>query len=101
MPLAEISVLLIEDNPDHAALLIRLLGSSESPRSQTAHVAPLADGLDRLRAGGIDLVMLDIPLPDSQGVNTFRRVSATAPDVPVVVLSGILDVSLAIEVVHQ
>lgn len=101
MPLAEISVLLIEDNPDHAALLIRLLGSSESPRFHTAHVPTLAEGLEKLRAGGIDLVMLDITLPDSQGVNTFRRVSATAPDVPVVVLSGILDVSLAIEVVHQ
>ncbi len=101
MPLAEISVLLIEDNPDHAALLIRLLESSESPRFRTTHVATLGEGLERLKGNGIDLVMLDITLPDSQGVNTFRRVSATAPNVPVVVLSGILDVSLAIEVVQQ
>lgn len=97
----EISVLLIEDNPDHAALLIRLLGSSELPRFVSTHVATLAEGLVRLKVGGIDLVMLDITLPDSQGVNTFRRVSATAPEVPVVVLSGILDVALAIEVVQQ
>lgn len=98
---AEISVLLIEDNPDHAALLTRLLGSSELPRFACKHVATLADGIDQLGKGGYDLVMLDITLPDSQGLNTFRKVAAAAPEIPVVVLSGILDVALAIEVVQQ
>jgi DNA-binding response OmpR family regulator len=97
---ADISVLLIEDNPDHAALLVKLLSASEMPRFTIAQAGTLADGIQRLTQGGIDLVMLDITLPDSQGVNTFRQVSAAAPEVPVVVLSGIMDVALAIEVVQ-
>jgi signal transduction histidine kinase len=98
---AEVPILLIEDNPDHAALITRLLGSSELPCFHVTHVESLAAGLDKLATGGFELVMLDITLPDSQGVNTFRKVSAAAPHIPVVVLSGILDVALAIEVVQH
>jgi len=60
----------------------------------------LVDGLERLRVGGIELILLDLSLPDSDGLETFIRTIEAAPEVPIVVLSGINDVALAIETVQ-
>ncbi len=98
---AEIHVLIIEDNEEHAQLLERLLASSEYPRFRTSFVHTVADGLEKLSAGGIEMVLLDLSLPDSQGAPTFRKVSELVPNLPVVILSGISDVTLAIEMVQQ
>lgn len=96
-----IRILLIEDNREHAELLERLLSFSEAPRFSVAIACTLADGLAKLGNGTEDLVLLDLTLPDSHGVGTFRRVNAAAPATPIVVLSGISDVTLAIEMVQE
>ena len=103
MPLTNrpIRVLLIEDNQEHAELLERLLGFSEFPKFSVAIAGTLADGLAKLEGGLEDLVLLDLTLPDSAGVDTFRKVNATVPELPIVVLSGIADVTMAIEMVQQ
>src|SRR5688572_12769597 len=96
-----LSVLLIEDNAEHVELLSQLLAASEAIAHFQLQVADtMASGLDRLKRGGIDLVLLDLTLPDSDGLETFIRVIETAPDVAIVVLSGINDVALAIETVQ-
>ena len=59
----------------------------------------LAAGLARLEAGGIDAILLDLVLPDSQELATFERVKATVPNIPVLVLTGLDDEVLAEEAV--
>ena len=86
-----ISVLLIEDNPIHARLLQGLLSSSFA----VERVDHLAAGLERLAAGNIDVVLLDLVLPDSQELVTFERVKEVVPQVPVLVLTGLDDEELA------
>ena len=90
-----ISVLLVEDNPIHARLLQGLL----KPEFAVEAVDHLAAGLARLAAGGIDAILLDLVLPDSQELATFERVKATAPNIPVLVLTGLDDEVLAEEAV--
>ena len=65
------------------------------------HASCLKDGLEYLSAGGIDLVLLDLTLPDCAGFETFARVAAAAPETPIIVLSGQDDESLAMNTVHQ
>ncbi|MEQ1851348.1 MAG: response regulator [Chthoniobacteraceae bacterium] len=103
MPIADrlIKVLLIEDNSEQAESLERLLGFSEFPKFSVSVACTLADGLGKLKAGLEDLVLLDLGLPDSAGVETFRKVNAAVPEHPIVILSGISDVTTAIELVQQ
>lgn len=65
------------------------------------HAATLKEGLERLAAGGIDLVLLDLTLPDCTGLDTFTRVAAGATEIPIIVLSGQDDESLAMKTVHE
>src|SRR5262245_29515443 len=93
-------VLLIEDNPGDADLVrLRLVEGNAGVRVDC--VSRLADGLASLSHGTPSLVLLDLNLPDSHGSETFRKVLETAPNVPVVVLSGQDDEALAMKAVHQ
>jgi len=96
-----IKVLLVEDNKEHSELLERLLGFSEYPAFTVTTATTLAAGIAKVGSGAEDLVLLDLSLPDSAGVETFRRMNAAMPSVPVVILSGISDVTLAIEIVQE
>jgi len=81
------SLLLVEDNPGDAALLRRMV-SVMGEYFRVTHVTCLAQGLECLRKGGVDAVLLDLGLPDSQGLDTLTRVRAQAPHVPIIVISG-------------
>ena len=96
-----IQVLLVEDNGEHSELLGRLLGSSEHPKFSVAAATSLADGIRMLGEKVRDIVLLDLGLPDSIGADTFRRVNEAVPTVPIVILSGVSDVTAAIELVQQ
>jgi signal transduction histidine kinase len=96
-----VSVLLIEDNGEHVELLTQMLATVSAVTHFVVHSADtVADGLEWLRRGAVDLILLDLTLPDSSGIETFIRVIEAAPDVPIVVMSGINDVALAIETVQ-
>ena len=97
----EIHVLIIEDNEEHAQLLEKLLGTSEYPYFRMSIAHTVADGVQKLKSDGVDMVLLDLTLPDCQGAPTFRKVSDLVPDLPIVILSGISDVTVAIEMVQQ
>jgi len=90
-----IEVLLIEDNPVHARLFQAQLAKVGTPVFAVETADRLAAGLERLGQGGIDIVLLDLVLPDSQELETVIRVRAAAPEIPVVVLTGLDDVDLA------
>ncbi len=94
------SLLLVEDNPEHVELLRQIFATPELSHFHFETVGSLAAANGRLKTGGIDLILLDLTLPDSDGLETFIRVYETAPDTALVVLSGINDVALAIETVQ-
>lgn len=96
-----IQVLLIEDRPDYAMMLRRMLAHDAADAFEVHHVQTLFDGLTRLGKGGIDLVLLDLGLPDSDGIETFARVAELAHGIPVIVLSGDSEEALAVHTVQQ
>lgn len=90
-----VNVLLVEDNPGDARLLRETLADAGDHSFALDHVGTLKDGLNRLGQGGVDLVLLDLSLPDSNGLDTFVRVHSEAPGIPIVVLTGLADETLA------
>ena len=97
-----ISVLLIEDSSDYAELVEQWLASSTAPeRFQLHWTDSLAHGLNRLAAGGIDVLLLDLNLPDSDGMATFTSVRDHSDGVPVVVLSAADSEALALRTIQE
>ncbi len=87
-------ILLIEDNPGDAELIREMIGNCETPCSlRTAE--RLAAGLRLLGQERFSAVFLDLGLPDSSGVETFLKLQQEAPDLPVIVLTGLSDTALA------
>ncbi|HEX4087034.1 MAG TPA: response regulator, partial [Chthoniobacteraceae bacterium] len=96
-----IRVLLVEDNEEHAELLQRMLIDSDNPIFEVAKFSALRPALDALDLPGFQAVLLDLTLPDSEGIQTFLRMQAAAPDLPIVVLTGLDDEALAVETVQR
>jgi len=98
-----IRVLLIEDNDAEAFLLQEmLLGTSSDQPFDLIRVKQLEEGVRCIEGDAYDVVLLDLILPDSAGLSTFREVCTKAPDdVPIIVLSGLDDRNLAVEAVRQ
>ena len=88
MNLEGIRVLLVEDNPGDARLFQELVRDTGAGRLQLEHVNRLATAFDRLSNGHFDVVLLDLSLPDEQGLATLTRTHAHAPSVPIVVLTA-------------
>ncbi|MCE3222285.1 MAG: putative Signal transduction response regulator, receiver and diguanylate cyclase domain [Nitrospira sp.] len=96
-----IKVLLVEDNPVDAQLTQDLLAEWRLDQFDISHAPLLADGLAKLSRGRFDVVLLDLSLPDTQGLSTVTQVLATSPGVPVVVLSGHDDHPLALQALQH
>jgi len=98
-----IRTLLVEDDEPHARLIReRLRGTPEVEIVGTCE--SLADAIARVRelgARGIDAVLLDLGLPDSEGIETVHTFHAVAPRLPIVVLSGQRDVTIAVEAMRH
>jgi signal transduction histidine kinase len=95
-----LDVLLIEDNPGDARLISEMLLESSGVRVRLQHVAHLAVGLERLAQTEPDVALVDLDLPDSHGLETVLRLRSVAPRMPVVVLSGQTDATLALRAVR-
>jgi len=83
-----IKVLLIEDNPGYAHLLREMLAEAKTSPFEMECADHLSIGLERLADGDIDVVLLDLSLPDSMGFDTFVKVNAQTSKVPIIVLTG-------------
>ncbi len=94
-------VLLVEDNPGDARLIQELLLESQWGELQTSVAGSLAAALEVLRGEEIKLILLDLSLPDSLGIDTFHKVAEAAPLIPVIVLSGLDDEALALQTVEE
>ncbi|HLQ45557.1 MAG TPA: fused response regulator/phosphatase [Planctomycetaceae bacterium] len=97
----QIHVLLVEDNLIQRRLIERLLAGLADGRFALECSDRLATGLERLAIGDIDVVLLDLMLPDSEGLQTFLRVRRAAVGVPIVVLTGLDDQVLALTVLQE
>ena len=75
-------VLLIESEADDAARILNELGSATDERFDVEWVPELSSGIERLRNGGVGAVVLDLTLPDSNGIETFDKLFQAAPSVP-------------------
>lgn len=95
-----IRVLLIEDSPDDARLIQCYLGQAEHIHIEVKHADRLAHGLACLDQNESDVVLLDLGLPDSQGLASLSAVQQHSPPVPIVVLTGLDSDELAIEAVR-
>lgn len=93
-------VLLIEDNPDDADLLRERLAESRGDRVTLVVAETLREGVAYLDRGPVDLLLLDLSLPDSRGLETVTRAFAHAPRVPIIVLTGLDDDVLGVQAIH-
>jgi signal transduction histidine kinase len=94
-------VLLIEDNPGDARLLREKLAEVSGGSFDLEWSNRLSAGLDRLGQGEIDVVLLDLSLPDSRGLDTLLSTYKHAPQVPIIVMTGLDDETLGTRAVHE
>lgn len=90
-----INILLIEDNPEIVSLIRELLTGAGTEMFTLNWADRLSTGLKQLANGGVDLILLDLGLPDSQGFGTFTRTYDQAQQLPILVLTGNGDEMLA------
>jgi two-component system cell cycle sensor histidine kinase/response regulator CckA len=100
MNLDGIRVLLVEDNPGDARLFTELVRDTGAGQWNLVHVDRLSAALERLRHETFDVMLLDLSLPDADGLDTLIRAHTEAPKVPIVVLTGHDDEALAVRAVR-
>lgn len=93
-------ILIVEDSPGDARLIVEMLADAHSGMVAES-VGTLAAALDRLGVAEIDVVLLDLGLPDSQGLETFVRLREVAAGVAIIVLTGNSDIALATQAVQE
>lgn len=96
-----IRVLLIEDDLVDAQLLKRTLAKATSVGFVQTHVDRLSEALKLLDSERFEVILLDLSLPDSSGLETFTDLRSQSPDIPIVVLTGLDDETLALEAVQR
>ena len=94
-----IKVLLIEDNLTDIVLIREMLKEVRKPRFKLHNTRRLEEGLDHIEKSGADVLLLDLNLPDSFGLDTFLKAKERAPQIPIVILSVFDDEDIAISAV--
>jgi DNA-binding NtrC family response regulator len=97
----KIQVLLVEDNPGEARLLQEALLEAGREKVQVTHVDRLSEAIDQIRSNPLDVLLLDLSLPDSKGLETVARAQEEAPHIAIVVLTGNEDEKAALEAVRM
>ena len=90
-------LLLVEDSAGDARLIRELITEGSARGIELAHVATMREAERHLELGAVDVVVLDLGLPDAQGLEAVRRAHGAAPRVPLVVVTGLDNEALAVE----
>lgn|GEM_PF-1718273 len=93
-------ILIVEDNPGDVRLIVEMLADAHVDMVAES-VGTLATAIGRLDGADIDVVLLDLGLPDSQGIETFSRIREAAAGIAVIVLTGNSDIALAAQAVQE
>src|ERR1700691_175079 len=94
-------LLLVEDNPGDARLLREMFSEKGAHNTELTHVECMSEAEKHLANRVVDIILIDLGLPDAQGLEAVRRAHAAAPGVSLVVLTGLDDESLAAQVLHE
>ncbi|HEY3129832.1 MAG TPA: response regulator [Acidobacteriota bacterium] len=98
---ADIRVLLIEDDFSSGSAIKEILASESDPGYEVHWVDRLSSALEELGHGRFQLILLDLTLPDSNNLDTLIRVRSKAPQLPIVVLTGLADERLGVRAVRE
>jgi len=101
MKTTALKALLVEDNPGDARLFMEMLREAGAMFATPVHASTLEDAVRHMRGSVFDVIILDLSLPDSHGIETLRRVREAAGTSPIVVLTGNDDQDLGIKAVHD
>ncbi|MHA1729584.1 MAG: hybrid sensor histidine kinase/response regulator [Promethearchaeota archaeon] len=96
-----IRILLIEDSPDDARLLEEFLIDVKNFFFKITWITILSEGLKRVQSESFDVILLDLTLPDSKGLETFRKTYSEVKDIPIIVLSGFGSDEIALNAVQE
>ena len=96
-----IKIILVEDNPGDTFLIKQELKQLGNRQLQVTHFEFLEEAINSLHTNDFDAVLLDLSLPDSQGLDTLLSLEEEAPGLPVIVLTGLDDETIAIKAVRQ
>jgi len=94
-------LLLVEDNPGDVRLLREMFKEQSSHHTELTQVASMGQAEKHLAGSAVDIILLDLGLPDTQGIESIRRARAVAPHVPVVVLTSLDDESMAAQALQE
>ena len=96
-----IKTLLVEDSPADARLVQELLRQTGGRQIVLQYADRVSTAIERLNADRPDALLLDLSLPDSKGLATFRRIHAKAATIPIIVLTGLDNLDLAVECITE
>jgi len=95
-----IKILLVEDNLGDAGLIQESL-AEKAALFEITHVDRLSEAIKLLEENDFDLILLDLSLPDSSGIDTFRKIQLKTPNLPIILLTGLDDEILALKLIQE
>jgi PAS domain S-box-containing protein/putative nucleotidyltransferase with HDIG domain len=95
-----INVLIVEDNEEHANIFGLYLEHSRTHNFHVKKASNLSSAIEEIKGNNFDLILLDLTLPESQGIDTFYQINQHSKNIPIVVLSGVDDELIAVEAVR-
>ncbi|NCI45179.1 response regulator [Sediminibacterium soli] len=93
----QLNILIVEDNPGDMFLLEETLGMTRIPFGKVWKAHTATDAIKILGEHTVDVVLLDLSLPDSSGFNSYEQINEHASAIPIIVLTGLADMDLALE----
>jgi signal transduction histidine kinase len=96
-----LQVLVVEDNAGDVRLLREMFRGERADSFEITHLMRMSEAETHLAKGGVDITLLDMGLPDGHGLDTVRRARAAAPNIPLIVITGLDDEALAEEAMNQ
>jgi PAS domain S-box-containing protein len=95
-----IRIMLVEDNPGDALIINEMLKEIYDQDFELVHFQRIKDGVEHVKEN-FDIMLLDLNLPDSRGIETFNTMNMHAPELPIIILTGLVDEELAINIVSE
>jgi DNA-binding response OmpR family regulator len=100
MDIEPIRVLLIEDNIGDCELILQMLEKSENTKFKLIQTPRLVSGLKLLESGKFDIILLDLGLPDSVGLESFKAILDKHPIIPIIILTGLANEETGIKAIR-